>query len=392
MRQLLMVLIAAFGLVNSSFAQNKEEFPLRDFTKCSVENKEAGYTKPCKDELNSTDIKTSRESSEKQPFSFAIQGDTLTVTAKVASGDITFAGKPYLCCDIQAYLDPLGDDLYAAKFRWHDMDQSLLELRLFNVAKPSNGNATYHGSKEFLVPRNDIDQSVLQNAGMALTEHVFKISQEFGARKVTVIKGPACLQNLMACRVIYMADGQSLAFLVKNALLNQRDLSHFVFVGIHIAEAKENTNNIRIDELLFGYHPARYETFMHFSTVTLIHEIEGQDLPLARYSAGYSNGGAWAYDMLLARPDVFAGAIIMSPAEWKPRADTRLTERRVFIGAGHLESGFLANARAMAADLRSRNALVQEIYVPSGHGMNTWTNIWSRSLLALSDAALARRP
>lgn len=387
MQKLLMVLIAVFGLVNSSFSQNKEEFPLRDFTKCSVQNKEAGYTKACKDELSSTDIEKSRESAAKKPFSIAVQGDTLTVTARVAASDITFARKPYLCCDIQAYLDPLGDDLYAAKFRWHDMDKSLLELRLFNVAQPSNGNATYHGSKEFLAPRNDIDQSVLQNAGMALTERAFKISQEFGVRKVTVIKGRACLQNLTVCQVIYMADGQSLVFLVKNALLDQRDLSHFVFVGIYNAEAKENTNNIRIDELLFGYHPARYDAFMHFSTVTLIQEIEGEDLPLARYSAGYSNGGAWAYDMLLARPDVFSGAIIMSPAEWKSRADTRLTERRVFIGAGHLESGFLANARAMAPDVRSRGALVQEIYVPSGHGMNTWTNIWSRSLLALSEAA-----
>lgn len=386
MQKMLMVLIAVFGLVHSSFAQNKEEFPLRDFTKCSVQNKEAGYTKPCKDELSSTDIEKSRESATKQPFSIAVQGDMLTITARVAAGDITFAGKPYLCCDIQAYLDPLGDDLYAAKFRWHDMDKSLLELRLFNVAQPSSGNANYHGSKEFHSSRNDIAQSALQNAGMALTEHTFKISKEFDARKVSVIKGRACLRNLTACQVIYMADGQSLVFLVKNALLDQRDLSHFVFVGIHNAEAKEKSN-VRIDELLFGYDPARYESFMHFSTVTLIQEIEGQDLPLARYSAGYSNGGAWAYDMLLARPDVFAGAIIMSPAEWKSRVDTRLPGRRVFIGAGHLESGFLANARAMVPDVRSRGALVQETYVPSGHGMNTWTNIWSRSLLALSEAA-----
>lgn len=394
MRQLLLVFsfIAACGILNSSFAQKMEEVALRDFTKCSADNKSTGYATPCKDALAATDVAKALALAAKQNFSLAIEDDTLLIAAQVVPGDIQYAGKPYLCCDIQAYLDPIADGIYAAKFRWNEMDKSLLSLSLINVAQRSGHSLTYNGSKQFPDQLNNIDKSALKNAGMELTEHAFEINQEFGMRKVTVIKGDACLQSVAPCQVIYMADGQSLASLVKSALLDKRDLSRFVFVGIHMSEGKKNSINIRIDELLFGYSPARYDAFKHFVTVTLVQQIEKQAAPLARYSAGYSNGGAWALDMLLDKPDIFSGAIIMSPAQWTSRTDTRLPGRRVFVGAGKLETAYHANAHTVTANLRARDALVQETYVPSGHSMSTWSNVWSRSLLALSQEAPVQRP
>ena len=394
MRKLLLVFsfIAACGVLNSGFAQKIEEIALRDFTKCSADNKSTGYATPCKDALASTDVEKALALSAKQNFSLHIEGDTLLLAAKVVSGDIQYAGKPYLCCDIQAYLDPIADGIYAAKFRWKEMDKSLLELSLMNVAQPSSRSITYNGSGQFPDPLSNTDKSVLKNAGMELTEHAFEINQEFGMRKVTVIKGDACLLSVAPCQVIYTADGKSLEFMVKSALLDKRDLSRFVFVGIHTSEDKEHAINIRIEELLFGYNPARYDAFMHFVTVTLVQQIERQTAPLARYSAGYSNGGAWALDMLLDKPDIFSGAIIMSPAQWQSRTDTRLPARRVFVGAGQLETSYHANAHTVTTNLRARGALVQETYVPSGHSMNTWSNVWSRSLLALSQDAPVQRP
>lgn len=388
MRQLFLFIsfIAACGLSNISLAQKISDINLRDFTACSADDKNSGYTSPCKDTLDDTDIRQALAAAEKQHFVLDVKGDRLLITAKVATDDISYAGRPYLCCDLQAYLDPVADGIYAAKFRWHDMQKSLLELRLMNVGKPSGGNAIYNGSLEFPDPASNIDKSVFKNAGMELTEHSYDISQEFGTRKVTVIKGADCLQTLSACTIIYMADGESLNYMVKSTLLQHKDLRKFVFVGIHNSEDKENTMSIRIDELLFGTNAARYDAFMHFVTETLRQEIESKQPPLARYSAGYSNGSAWALDVLLTKPDLFKGAIAMSPAQWKSRNDTSLAQRRVFIGAGYLEPGFYKNARRIAPELSARGALVQEVYVPSGHSMNTWSNVWSKALQAISEA------
>lgn len=198
MRQLLLVFsfIAACGILNSSFAQKMEEVALRDFTKCSADNKSTGYATPCKDALAATDVAKALALAAKQNFSLAIEDDTLLIAAQVVPGDIQYAGKPYLCCDLQAYLDPIADGIYAAQFRWNEMDKSLLSLSLINVAQRSGHSLTYNGSKQFPDQLNNIDKSALKNAGMELTEHAFEINQEFGMRKVTVIKGDACLQSV----------------------------------------------------------------------------------------------------------------------------------------------------------------------------------------------------
>lgn len=381
---LALLLIATFSIANQSYAQKNEAFPLRDFTQCSTQDKSNAYEKPCKDQLASADIAIAIKLAENKDFIIDVQGDTLLVAAKVASDTLTFGGKPYLCCDIQAYLDPVADGIYAAKFRWHDMHKSLLEFRLINTTRRAAASTIYNGSKDFPDPRNSIDNAVLHNAGMQLAELAIPMNEEFGARDVTVIKGSSCLSSLSPCIVIYMADGESLAFMVKSALLEQRDLSRFIFVGIHNAKIQDHA--VRIDELLYGYNQPRYDAFLEFVTATLIPHIEMKEIPLARYSAGYSNGGAWALDMLLTKPDIFTGAIVMSPAEWSSRTDTRLDERNVFIGAGHMELPFYAKARASAPLLRERGAMVQELYIPSGHSMNTWNNVWSRTLLALAPA------
>lgn len=350
-----------------------------------MQGKSDGYEQPCKDQLASADIAIAIKSAEDRDFVIDVQGDTLLVAAKVAPDTLTVGGKPYLCCDMQAYLDPVADGIYAAKFRWHDMHRSLLEFRLTNTFRRAAASAIYNGSKDFPDQRNSIDNAVLHNAGMQLAELAIPMNEEFGVRQVTVIKGPSCLHTLSQCILIYMADGESLAFMVKSALLEQRDLSRFVFAGIHNAKGQDNA--VRIDELLYGYKQPRYDAFLAFVTTTLIPHTEMKEIPLARYSAGYSNGGAWALDMLLTKPDIFTGAIVMSPAEWSSRTDTRLDQHNVFIGAGHMELPFYAKARAIAPLLRERGAIVQELYIPSGHSMNTWNNVWSRTLLALAPVA-----
>lgn len=42
---------------------------------------------------------------------------------------------------------------------------------------------------------------------------------------------------------------------------------------------------------------------------------------------------------------------------------------------------------AITAVLKAREADVKEIHVPSGHGLNTWVNVWNAAI-----AELGRQP
>ena len=93
--------------------------------------------------------------------------------------------------------------------------------------------------------------------------------------------------------------------------------------------------------------------------------------------------GADGIRPLLANPATFAGAISMSPGIDKLRQATPPAGTRVFMGAGHMEPEFLRATLAVAQALRERGATVEETYVPGGHSMNTWINVWNRAIDAL---------
>ena len=77
----------------------------------------------------------------------------------------------------------------------------------------------------------------------------------------------------------------------------------------------------------------------------------------------------------------------MSPGFPKLRNDNRLPAHRVFIGAGFMENHFHASTRKVAAGLAERGAAVRELYIPSGHSMNTWINVWNAAIKDVGAAA-----
>ncbi|MDB5747609.1 MAG: hypothetical protein JWP72_2457 [Massilia sp.] len=52
-----------------------------------------------------------------------------------------------------------------------------------------------------------------------------------------------------------------------------------------------------------------------------------------------------------------------------------------------MERGFFESASAIASGLKARGATVSEVHVPSGHGFNTWVNVWNAAITQLNGQA-----
>ncbi len=356
-----------------------DDFVPKDTKLCGLPS-ESGL---CKDHLSASNIASLKKKMASQKLAYTVETDALLVMVDVEQDELTAFDRPYICCEVQGYLDKVANNRYAAKFRWNKMAEANLDLNFLNL-KDEKISFRINGDAQFAMTTPLAETSLITLSGMTQSNYSYVINPDLGTRDVTVIKGSSCLVHLAGCVVVYMPDGESLGGLVANSLANRIDLNRFVFVGIH--NSKVDVSSSRIEELLYGYMPERFGSFMRFTTSELRQKIENSQHPALRFVAGFSNGGAWALDALIAKPDLFDGAIAMSPAQWKSRNDAALSEKVVFVGAGLLETNFYRASQSYSAALKLRGAKVREIYVPSGHGMNTWLNIWNGALKDLRPA------
>lgn len=354
-----------------------EGFVPTDMKTCQSEKISA----PCKAELSKTEIAEILSSHDEKKFDAEIKNNTLTVTAKIPSDAIREYGRPYICCDIQAYLDPIAPDIYGAKFYWSEMSTALINIDVINVSMQGL-RAALPGSKKYLRASLDLKESKITQVGLEISSYRLPIHDNGELRRITIISSAFCKENLEKCIIIYMPDGGSTSVLVSNSLVAGLDLERFIFVGVYNSDTDSNSN--RIDELLYGYEKDKYDAFMRFMSVALIGFVEKGKIPLARFSAGFSNGGAWALDASLAKESVFNGAIAMSPAQWKFRDDMLSTPMKIYLGAGLMEVRFYGRTKEIATGLRNKNLVTDEVYVPSGHGYNTWVNIWNSAILDIN--------
>lgn len=375
---LALVGFACLGAGNAALAQ-EERFIPQDMRACTAEHAAAGYTLPCKQALPAERVAPALDKLKKANFAYEVKGDTLFVAVRMTPDEVPYPKGPYLCCEVDAYLDKIADKVYAASFRWNRMESAMLDLQFLNVQNRPDARLQHNGSPQFVFADSKIDEGLIARSGAELSTRLVDAGSVLGARKVSVFKGAACRQTLARCSLIYMPDGHTTRLFVSNALANDVDMNSFVVVGVH--NAVVNGNETRIAELLLGYDEARYDAFMRFVTHDLKRQVEGGETPLRRYAAGYSNGGSWAHNALVSQGGHFDGAIVMSPGERKTRGDGPLAGRVVVVGAGYMEREFHESALAIAAGLRSRGAAVSEVYVPSGHGTNTWVNVWNAAIV-----------
>jgi predicted esterase len=363
--------------LQSAFCGELDDFVPLDLRKCKL----GDFTLPCKDEFSSVEMESLTRQAKPGAILSFLNDDTLILFASVKKEQIDHYGRPYICCEIQAYLDLIGEDVYGVKVRWSRIGEAALSLKFLNVNDPSL-IFKLNGSK-FILANLELNDSLFQDHGMVASTHSLPFLTE--TRDVTIVKGRACRNKIDSCFMIYMPDGESTKVLVKNALERDIDLSNFVFVGIH--NSGINTASTRIKELLFGYNYSNYEYFMRFVTINVVGLAESGQRPFRRISAGFSNGGAWALDAVLTNPKIFESAISMSPAEWKFRNEMIVPKNKIFIGAGLMESRLYPHAIKIVDELTVHKARIKTIFIPSGHGLNTWVNIFNDSLIELKKSA-----
>jgi predicted esterase len=385
LRRGLMLLLSLTCLTLGNAARAEDRFIPRDMRACTAEHAAAGFDLPCKQALPADAVAFELGKLKTKDFAYEVKGDTLVVSVRMKPDEVPFPNGPYLCCEIQAYLDKVAENVYAARFRWNRMTTALLDLNLQDVNKRPDARIAYNGSPEFVFTGAKLDKGLIARAGAELTTVSLDAGAELGVRKVTVFRGADCRQGVAGCAVIYMPDGESTRAFVDNALATGIDMRRLVVAGVHHAEV--DPMNTRIEELLLGYNEARYDAFMRFVIGDLKARIEGADRPARRIAAGFSNGGSWAYAALVSQSSHFDGAIVMSPGEFKTRNDLPLPGKLAVVGAGYMERGFYRSATTVAAGLKARGATVKEVYVPSGHGFNTWVNVWNTAMTELDSRA-----
>lgn len=110
----------------------------------------------------------------------------------------------------------------------------------------------------------------------------------------------------------------------------------------------------------------------------------------APVALGFSNGANIAAAMLLLRPDVLSGAVLlraMVPLAEPPAAD--LAGKPVLVLSGSMDSMIPAtNAAKLAASLREAGADVQHRTLPAGHGLSQADLTIARDFLQRSVASI----
>lgn len=362
-------------------AQANVSFGPGDVASCSPGMNFKFATLVCKDQLTE---------SEQQAVTLALGKDEQYIIAGVNSiivgmraqpGDLSLDDRPYLCCDLKGYLDPIGKDIFAAKFRSGFIAQSIFDAGFLNIPRFNSTGLRFNGSAQFVAVSRNVNTSVITEKGHTYSRSPLK-SDEFGERMITKITGSACQTDVKRCHVVVMPDGEGLTQLATNAVERGVDLTKLVLVGIH--NRKPASANDRIDELLFGYNEVVYAKYMRFAFEVVLPSTIGSQKPASIYTAGFSNGGAWALDALIDRPSLIHGAIVMSAGSWELRNEPQLKNHMIFIGAGLFETGTRRQSTSIVTQLRNRGAIVRDSYPPGGHSVNTWVNIWIDALRSIT--------
>ncbi len=107
------------------------------------------------------------------------------------------------------------------------------------------------------------------------------------------------------------------------------------------------------------------ELAQFIEAATRVYQLDGDNL----YAVGFSNGANIAASVLLRRPGVLGGAVLLSPmVPFEPDAPPDLTGTGVFIGAGRTDGiATPDHAERLASLLRQAGADVTLHWHPGGH-------------------------
>lgn len=377
-----LVAVAMLSPFSTARAGNLSGLKLAVIPQCTAQDRENGYTRVCVERLDQGEIEEVKSMHFADVITYKSVENGLILAAKMKKSDIAFFDRPAFGGEITTYLEPIDSDNYAIKVRFKGIEKAKLNPLFLNFAGRPPFSLNIDGrdpAERTVVESWPVVLQKLQNQGVRFEMINFPHAEHLEAKSIKVLRGSNCLQTIVACRVIYDTDGESLESLISNAHAAHISLDNFVLVGV------PNPNEHRTAELLKVVDQNRFNAFLGFVVTNLSQTIEKGETPKGRYTAGFSNGGAWAFDGLLFHPNLFDGAIVMSPAEWELQSPVQLKGKKVFVGAGELEPGFLKTAREIEKISGSLGAEVKTSYSKSGHSMNTWVPIWNMALKNLNE-------
>lgn len=103
----------------------------------------------------------------------------------------------------------------------------------------------------------------------------------------------------------------------------------------------------------------------------IIEATNAYEIPSPVWAIGFSNGANIAASLLLSRPDVLAGAVLLrAMTPFNPKQPPQLADIPVYLSAGQADSMVPAsNIEGLATLLRNAGADVTLNFVPAGHNL-----------------------
>jgi enterochelin esterase-like enzyme len=309
-----------------------------------------------------------------ETLAYALHGQTIDIAFKAPTPEFVFGEAPYLCCDLQSYMQPLAPGLWGISIEAPKLSAAVLEITLANLAGGPAPRRTFRG------PDATHAIAVWRKGGIVAQRMTIDSRYLKKSRGINVYKGARCQRSVARCKVLYLADGNGFEIFLNNSPSPQalRVLDRMVIVGIDNPGDDNRFGEKRMGELLaVAGDKEAYGAFEHFVVEEVIPFVEPRRVPpKARSVGGWSNGGAWAMSMGLEHGDLFGTALAFSNGSWRrPERAPDAKTLRVKFGGGTLERSsqkFQKDARTLA-DL---GASVDELYVVGGHSMSTWNALF----------------
>ncbi|MDR7118994.1 alpha/beta hydrolase-fold protein [Caulobacter sp. BE254] len=336
----------------------------------------APVSEACQRSLTVTRAEAVVHSAPDQALNYELYGQTIDITfrASEAEPDFVFGDAPYLCCDLQTFLQPVAPNVWGISIEAPKLSAAILELTLGNLANSPAPKRAFQGPDATHVLVRYQDGGLVPQR-RTINSHYLKES-----RDIYEYRGRLCEHSLVGCKVIYLADGAQFSIFLNNSPSPKdlKALDLMVIVGIANPSKDDQFGGKRTGELLAdaGDNPD-FDAFERFVTEEVIPFVESTPVPrTARSVGGWSNGGAWALSVALDRSDLFGSALAFSNGTWQPPSRAAPAKGlKVKFGGGTLERSpkiFEADARKVAAT----GASLDEHYVVGGHSISTWNALF----------------
>jgi enterochelin esterase-like enzyme len=314
-----------------------------------------------------------------------LNGDRLTLIARFGP-----EGWGLLCCAIQTPLDAVGDTgIGAVTIRVPRVEEALLDAGMAGSETnyPAEMVATLHPPPA--PPRVAALRGII-------TRHVFQ-SSNLGERREISVYVPPDLPQGARVPVIYLADGETERFApIVEAAVRAGKAAPAMIVGLGAGTSEvphcQGSCVRRSLEYLISMTPKEgepnplFDAHMRFVTDEVMPLVE-REYPASRagadhITAGYSNGGAWAFEAAELRPDRFGRVLAMSVAggPWPTEHAATLKGARIFTGAGTFERFLLPRTRETAEAARHAGAAVEMREIVSGHSSLMWDILFAEGL------------